>query len=317
MVLIKLRTIATALITFAALASGSLALPRQAPAPRPQPDLDQIRADLGAQGAGGAGRREAPRETGPPPKDLTWTDIAPAGRLRVIELLAAQLRGNYEKIKTWQGAYSYVLRQYLDERFVAQLLAAARLPAHQSPPQGKAEALIQEFDSVLTFAIDVGSDAIDRDTETSRMRFLKVGTGEGVKVPNVGPPDHRSIVTPGRYLVFRPKERATSAFLPDHPDAEMERRAERFPCARPGCEKAANPTRARSSSSIPPTPSGRDWSCTRGRSGASWGAGQKEVVEQRLRVGQADGPGGRWYLHQMGFTGEAGPMLWVTTLWSP
>jgi len=39
--------------------------------------------------------------------------------------------------------------------------------------------------------------------ETSRLRFLKVGTDEEVKVPNVGPSDHRSIVTPEFYLFFR------------------------------------------------------------------------------------------------------------------
>ncbi len=44
---------------------------------------------------------------------------------------------------------------------------------------------MQEFDSVLTFAIDFGSNCIYRDIETSRMRFLKVGDGR------TGPPTAR------------------------------------------------------------------------------------------------------------------------------
>ena len=47
------------------------------------------------------------------------------------------------------------------------------------------------------------------------------------------------------------------------------------------------------------------------------GAEQKDVVEKRLKVSQADGPGGRWYHEQMGFTGAGGSMVWITTLWSP
>ena len=142
---------------------------QEATAPRLQPNLDQVRAEPGARGAGGAGQRTALPETGPPPQDLTWTDVAPAEKLRVIEQLAAQSRGNYEKIKTWRGVYAYVLRQRLDEPFVAQLLAGAQLTARGGWPIAKAEPLMQEFDSVLTFAFDAGSNSLYRDIETSRI----------------------------------------------------------------------------------------------------------------------------------------------------
>ncbi len=131
MFLIKLRTVAVTLITIAALAVGAKAWLQGAPAPRPQPNLDRIRAELGAARRGDAGRSE----TGPPPQDLTWTDITPDETLQVIEQLAAQSKGNYEKIKTWQGVYSYVLRQYLDERFVAQLRAGAESLAGRPAPR--------------------------------------------------------------------------------------------------------------------------------------------------------------------------------------
>ncbi len=312
MFLIKMRTVAASIITIAALAVGAGSMLQETPAPRPQPNLDRIRAELGARPAGVAAQPEAPPETGPPPQDLTWTDIPPAERLRVLEQLAAQSRGNYEKVKTWQGIYSYVLRQYLDERFVAETLPGAR-PA----PAGKVEPLMQEFDSVMTFAIDIGADAIYRDLETSRMRFLRVGTDEEVKIPNVGPADHRSIVTPEVYLVFNPKERSTSGFLPDHPEAQRKRRAERFP---------VREARSREGGTLDPRaffkfdPGNSFWTGLELYARAfrgDLGAEQKDVVERRLKVGQADGPGGRWYRDQMGFTNPGGSMLWVTTLWSP
>ena len=55
----------------------------------------------------------------------------------------------------------------------------------------------------------------------------------------------------------------------------------------------------------------------RGRSGVSSAHEQKNVVEERLKIGKADGPGGRWYRDQMGFTNPGNPTLWITTFWRP
>ena len=311
MFLIKLRTVAASIITIAALAAGAGPMLQETPARRLQPNLDQIRAESGARTAAAVAQPETPPEFGPPPHGLAWTDVPPIERQQIIELLAAQSKGNYDKIKTWQGSYSYVLRQHLNEQFVAQLLAGT--PA----PQVKTEPLMQEFDSVLSFAIDVASDAIYRDVETSRMRFLTIETDQEVKIPNVGAADYRSVVTPEVYLVFHPKDRATSAFLPDHPDAQNKRRAERFP---------VREARMREGGTLDPRaffkfdPGNSFWTgfelYARAFHG-DFGAEQKRVVEQRLKIGQADGPGGRWYRDQMGFGNPGGPMLWVTTIWSP
>ena len=130
MFLIKLRTVAATIVTIAAFAAGASALLQRTPAQGPPPNLNQIRAELGALPAEVAGQRAAPGEIAPPPPDLAWTDITPAERLRVIEQLAAQSQGNYEKIKTWQGAYSYVLRQYVGDRFVGQFTG---LPPGSAP----------------------------------------------------------------------------------------------------------------------------------------------------------------------------------------
>jgi RNA polymerase sigma factor (sigma-70 family) len=317
MFLIKMRTVAASLLTIAVLAAGAGSMLRGMLATGPPPELGRIRAELGARPAGVADQLEAPAETGPPPQDLAWIDVAPPERLHVIEQLAVQSKVNYEKIRTWKGSYSYVLRQYLDNQFVGQLLAGAGPLGVKPAEPSKAGPLMQEFDSVLTFAIDAGSDAIYRDNQTNRMRFLKVGTDDEVKVPNVGPADYRSIVTPEVYLVFDPKERATSSFLPDHPEAQRKRRVERF---------SAREARMREGGTPDPRaffkfdPINFFWSglelyarALRGDLGAQ----QKNVVEQRLKIDQADGPGGRWYRDQMSFANPNGSMLWITTVWSP
>jgi RNA polymerase sigma factor (sigma-70 family) len=317
MFLIKFRMVAANLIVLTALAAGAPFFLFKGEDPRPEVNLEQIRAELGAQDGRSSGQAKAPVETGPPPGDLKWTDVAPADRLRIIERLAAQSRGNYEKIKTWRGVYDYVLRENLEEKFVAQVLAGAFALASKSAPQGRTGPLLQEFESVLTFAIDIHKDSIYRDIETKRMRFLKTGTDEEIKVPNVGPPDHRSIVTPESYFYFHPKDRATTAFLPDHPDAQWKRRVERFPVHEAQMREGGAPDPR---AFFKFDPGNSFWTgmelyakALRGELGAD----QKQTTEDGLRIAQSDGPGGRWYQDQMGFTNPAGPMLWVTTLWSP
>jgi RNA polymerase sigma factor (sigma-70 family) len=313
MFLIKLRTVAATIITLAALAVGARSLLSKAPAPRPQPNLDQVRAELGASAPNAEPQREPSPETGPPPQDLAWIDVPLPERLQIVEQLAAQSRGNFARIATWQGSYSYLLRQYLDEQFVAQLRAGAA----NGVPKGTRQPLIQEFDSVLKFAIDAGSDSIYRDIETSRMRFLGVGTDEEVKIANVGAPDHRSIVTPTVYLFFHPKERATSSFLPNHPQAQRKRRAERFPVREAAMREGGTPDPREFFKFDPGNSFWTGLELYARAFRGELGADQKNVVEQHLKIGKAEGPGGRWYRDQMGFTNPGGPTLWITTFWSP
>jgi RNA polymerase sigma factor (sigma-70 family) len=317
MFLIKLKAVAAAVITIAALGAGAGAMLQEAPAPQPKSDPEQVRAEPEAQGVGKTARPEPAPEMGPPPKDLVWTAIPQAEWPRILGQLATQTKDNYEKIKRWRGTYSYIVRENLSDQFVAQFLPGAQ-PAGKAAPLAKAEPLIQEFDRVLKFAIDLGSDSIYQDVETRRMRFLKIGTDEEVKIPNVGPPDHRWILTPDRYLVFNPKERATSAFLPDHPEARNKRRAERFPTSE---------ARNRAGGGVDPRtyfkfdPMNSFWTSIeqyqrifRGEFGAD---PKKLFFEERFKLDQAEGPGGRWYRDRMELGDLGRRPIWMTTLWSP
>ena len=150
------------------------------------------------------------------------------------------------------------------------------------------------------------------------MRFLKVGTDEEVKIPNVGPADHRSIVTPDIYLLLPCRRSGPHPrFCPIIRSAQMKRRAERFPVAR-GPDARRRHTRSSRFLQVRPRQFLLDGvGIVRAGIPGRTGAEQKNAVEQRLRISKADGPGGRWFRDQMGFTNPGGPTLWITTFWSP
>jgi RNA polymerase sigma factor (sigma-70 family) len=311
----KVGMLAGSLVTIAALAVGARTMMQDRPAPQQQGDLDQTRAGLGAKEL--AIQREALPETDPPPPDLAWNDVPQARRRPVIEQLAALSRGNYEKIKTWKGSYAYIQRGYLDAQSVTQLLAGARSRESAPAAPQKAEPLIQEHDSVLTFAIDTGADAIYREVRSNRLRYLEVATEKAIEVPNVGTGDHRSILTPNAYFYFNPHERATSAFLPGHPQAQNKRRVERFDVKEASMREggAVDPRAFFKFDTGNSFWTGLELYAQAMR--GDLGAEQKKMIEERLKLTQADGPGGTWYRDQMGFGNPGGRMYWVTTLWSP
>ena len=70
------------------------------------------------------------------PRDLAWTEVPPGEWLKVLDMLAAKSRANFEKIKTWKGSCRLSIRQYLSKDFVSGLPV----------PQGKAEPLMQEVE---------------------------------------------------------------------------------------------------------------------------------------------------------------------------
>ncbi|WP_206107904.1 sigma-70 family RNA polymerase sigma factor [Paludisphaera rhizosphaerae] len=303
MFLTKIRTAALALVATAALAvAGAQTLRQGAAAPAPPVDLNAVRAALGAT----PDALNAAAESSSPPVDLVWKDLPPAEALGVIESLSALTRANYEKIKTWKGSYSSVVRQYLSVGFVTDA-AGSNGPFNQ------------QFDSVLKFAVDVNRDALYRDVETSRMRFLKIGSNEEVKVPNVAADDHRSVTTPESYLVFSPKTRATWGVMQNVPEAKNARKVDRFPTNATESRHDGPGTDPREFFKTDPMNwfwSGLD-RYARAMKGES-GARAKKVVEEQLKVSKADGPGGVWYQERMWYDdGRGGPRLKATTIWSP
>ena len=95
------------------------------------------------------------------------------------------------------------------------------------------------------------------------------------------------------------------------------RRVERFPVQRPRCEKAAHSILAISSSSIPAISFWTGLELYARAFRGELGAEQKKVVEERLKI--EPGRRARWPMVSRadGVYQSGGPMLWVTTIWSP
>jgi RNA polymerase sigma factor (sigma-70 family) len=297
---------AVAAVALVAAGAGALLMPTAEPGP------EAIQAARAADPARQA--REAPRK-GPDlrgssavPANLQWNEVPAAQWLDVLEMLAARSRSNYGKIKTWKGSYRFTVRQYLNKDFVTSLPV----------PSGKAEPLMQEFEFGENFALDTASGNIYRDKAKGGMRFLRIGTNEAFAIKDVGPGYGRSIVTADRCLEFRPDEQATTAFLPDHPDAQNKRIINCYPLREHERLIAADAPDPRGF--FKTDPGNQLWSgaelyaqALRGRHGMD----QFKEAARRLTIHQADGPGGRWYWEQTRLNGAGTKVLYSTAIWSP
>jgi hypothetical protein len=150
------------------------------------------------------------------------------------------------------------------------------------------------------------------------MHFLKLGTNEPFEIPNIGPGQGRSIIAADRCLEFRPEERATAAFLPDHPDAQHKRIVTCYPRREHERMLAGDAPDPRDFYKT--DPGNQLWSgaelygqALRGRLGTD----QFKEVARRFTVHQADGPGGRWYWEQTRLDGADTKALYSTLIWSP
>ena len=152
-----------------------------------------------------------------------WSEVNPSERVAVLEMIADQARGNYERIRTWEGTFAVSLQQLLGREFVAEALG-------RGSPAKDAVLLVQEFVYSVRVAIDMNTGNVFRDKETSRMTFFKEGTREIVIIPSASASDHRSVVTSEHYVHFPPKTVWPAfAMLPNHPKAQKKPAAFREP----------------------------------------------------------------------------------------
>ena len=306
MFFIKLRLAAAAIVTVAALATGAGALLTKTlengpvdsqiaaePATRSQPPKD-------------LNKYPALRDSNAVPKDLTWTLVPPDEKVRVLEMLAARSKANYEKIKTWKGSYHYLYREQLDAKFLASFPGM----------HGKVEPLIHELDFNVDFALDTASGSIYRDTTTRNSRYFKVRTNE----PATGPgnaADSRSIVTSNEYLVFT-REYSIPSFVPGPPG----KRNRHYAVSRLVKEARGELFRTdhrefylqNSAFLYPPGRMQGLWSTAEGE--ARILRGEAGELGKRLTISQAEGPGGLWYWVQ-GYGKFGTHELYGIRVWSP
>ncbi|NQT15404.1 MAG: hypothetical protein HQ582_21790 [Planctomycetes bacterium] len=237
----------------------------------------------------------------------------PSRRSEILQMLADHTKGNYEKIRTWQGTCAVRLQQSLSRAYVAKAFGGIL-------EEQDVSALTQEFDFAMQFAVDIQSESIYRSKETSAMRFTKQGSKETVEIPGVKPADARSVVTREHYVDFSPKVR-TPAFgvLPDHPEARDKRAAFRNPVEESEGHRRGDLMDPRDffgfSSSYP---FGEELigyiSAMKGESGEDL----MRRANDRLTVYQAVDRDGTWCRLVMKLTAPDGASeIYSTTIWSP
>lgn len=243
-----------------------------------------------------------------------WTALPSPGKWKAIEMILEQTRGNYEKIRTWEGTYrvrsvEFQPAAYLKDAFGPRLkleeVADAQL----------------EMDFQFKFAIDTGTDRIYRSKETKGVVWRTRSSPKTFKVENSAPLDERSSVTPERYLHFDPKAIWPEfKFFRGHPDAMKKRAAFR--------DEVSRAQRSHISDMIDPrlffTLTGRQrfWEELNLFLEASQGKNPrygKEKADANVTVLQAEGTGGQWYQVSIKYSAnrpsEKGPQS--TIIFSP
>ncbi len=245
------------------------------------------------------------------PDEIVWNEVDRPGKLDVLTMLANQTKGNYEKIRTWEGLYKVHLAQYLSETFVAEAFG-------NHLQEGQAESLMQEFDYTMKFAIDMSSGAIYRSKDTSMMRFISEESGEKVVIPRTKPADVDSIVTNEHFVYFSPKGgKSTLAVVQDFPDAQNKRVAHRA-----SVEQSAH--QHRGDLMDPRMFFGfggeeRFWETlslyVREMKGDA-GAEQQRKTESGVVVEQGNRSDGAWFRLRFALNGPTGSQESMTTVWS-
>ena len=216
-----------------------------------------------------------------------WEEVASSARITVLNMIADQTQGNYEKLRTWKGVYGVRLRQLVSTESMPQARAAL----------GKPSPLWQEFDFTMPFAIDIASESIYRAKETSEMRWVRPGSNEIVTIPNTHPLDERSVVTNEHYLHLDPKVVWPGFFsVQDVPEAQNKRAA--FRDTHEFADRLTDGDLMDPRSFFGVSKNGRFDQVAGGLSGmmrGEFGDELKGKSDAGVAVYQAEGPDGVWY----------------------
>jgi hypothetical protein len=138
-----------------------------------------------------------------PGVSANWREVPLSARLAILRLLEEQTKGNYERIITWKGAYRVQAQQHLSKEAVKMNVA----PMVRSNPRGEqrrpASPLVQSFNYVQLFAIDISTGSVYRARDTVNLKWLD--DSREWKIPSAVPIEERSIVTSEEYIHFPPK----------------------------------------------------------------------------------------------------------------
>ena len=117
---------------------------------------------------------------------LAWQEIPSSDMTSVIQLLSAQTRSNYEKIRTWQGT--------IHRKFSMDLSKSQAIDNKASLANTPVQEVHQK---TLHFVIDLLSDKRFVSIEDSQVSWIERRTGRLIPVENRSVVDERLIHTQG------------------------------------------------------------------------------------------------------------------------
>lgn len=164
------------------------------------------------------------RTRGIPAVPENWVELKPSECLQVVRMLAAQTKGDYERIRTWEGKYTVCSRLYLNAAETAERVRL--LPETKIEPP-----LVDEHHFTLEFSIDMAADVVYRWHKPEKLLWIEHESGKLLQVPdNVSSPNERSVVSREHYLKFAPDHRYNEFIaLQGHAAARNRRAAFRDP----------------------------------------------------------------------------------------
>lgn len=244
-------------------------------------------------------------------RHLKWEPIATNDIITVYNMLSTQTHGNYDRLRTWKGDGSVLVRRRASPHEVRTLL-----------PTAPATPLTQVVRFTLAIAIDLETNKIFYDKTDMKMSWVNTDTDQPVTVPGVRGENERAVLTSQDCLSFLPDAPPGDYdVLPDHPRARHKRAAFR---------DAAESSRSQLVKTLPDprryfgrSPGQRFWESLEGAVAALRGEGRRgaegaKIVRDGLRLYQATGDGGVWYRQDEAYRhpGEKEASEFNRTVWS-
>lgn len=165
----------------------------------------------------------APGKTPSPDTPRDWRQATPDQTIEILNMLAAQTRGNYEAMRTWRGSYSVHSRTQLSAAQAASELKGNLKKSVDSPYS-------KDISFNLEFSIDLRADKIYRRKSQSKLNWIEAKSGRSLSIPGIISMNESSVVTAEEYLHFAPDlKHGTFQAVSGHPQARNRRAAFRDP----------------------------------------------------------------------------------------
>ena len=215
-----------------------------------------------------------------------WREVARSEMMTVLDMIAEHVKGNYEKIRTWEVEYRVEVEDFLSPGPLPEPVARH--------VQLATNGIIQRTEFTMLFIVDMETNARYWFKQDPKLTWLKPDTREPVSIPNTVVLPKRSVCSAGEYLHFDGVVVPELADLPGHPQAQNKRVAYRDPVEyvqKQRLRDLLDPRVFFNNGAL------RLWD--------SIGKYKKEAkrLGDRLKLLVADGPGGPWYRIALSLTG--------------